>query len=107
MSEKKRTAVHEDWGEVQILAGPEFASTGEALYWVRQSSGGIGTACASLITFPPKAESFENVYYDRMGGARYSTRKRCDEWNDGSRLSVLHRWQDQSGQWFAELLNDE
>ena len=107
MSKKKRTAVHQDYGDVEVLEGPH-----SDLYWVvRYTPNGQkkNILCSeATLTFPPKAEDFENVY--PIGGfisARHRTKGGADISASSGRIATLHRWQDQDGQWHAELLNDE
>ena len=113
MSEKKRTAVHETLGELEILAGPVElrAYNSDEMrpsYWAVDVSNVGLVVPASKLTFPPKAEDFENVY--PIGGfisGRHRTKGGADISASSGRIAVLHRWQDQDGQWHAELLNDE
>jgi len=68
-------------------------------------NGSLTVIDSDYLTFPPKAESFVNVY-PRSFGESNKTREVSDKYCDG-RIALLHRWQDQDDQWHVELLNDE
>ena len=113
MSEEKRKAVTSEGLEVSILAGPALARTIydndlRERYWAIDPDGVSAFYLASKLTFPPKAEDFENIY--PIGGfisGRHRTKGGADISASSGRIAILHRWQDQDGQWHAELLNDE
>ena len=107
MSEEKRTATCKAWGDVEVLAGPVFVEVYDYnVYWCKTKGGSLVNVAEDDLTFPPKAESFSNI--GPFGVAfGYVTREAANQEKCKDRLAVLHRWEDQSGQWFAELLNDE